>query len=71
MLSKNLVYFRNELCWECDGIIITDNDIYPRSNKNPIHSFAFKMILEDQIEAKVVNVLWSASKDGYLKQKSK
>ena len=70
LLSKNLVYFRNELCWECDGIIITNNDIYPRSNKNPIHSFAFKMILEDQIaEAKVVNVLWSASKDGYLKPK--
>ena len=28
------------------------------------------MILEDQIaEAKVINVLWSASKDGYLKPK--
>ena len=32
------------------------------------HGFAFKMVLSDQLaEAKVVNVLWSPSKDGYLK----
>ena len=32
------------------------------------HSFAFKMVLSDQVvEAKVVDVLWTPSKDGYLK----
>ena len=34
----------------------------------PSISFAFKMILDDQTaEAKVLDVLWAPSKDGYLK----
>ena len=42
--------------------------IYPRQNKNPEYAFAFKMVLLDQmVEAKVVDVLWTPSKDGYLK----
>ena len=35
---------------------------------NPKHAFAFKMVLSDQVvEAKVVDVIWTPSKDGYLK----
>ena len=42
--------------------------IYPRQTKNPEHAFAFKMVLSDQIaEAKVLDVIWTPSKDGYLK----
>ena len=34
----------------------------------PDHAFAFKMVLSDQkAEAKVLDVLWTPSKDGYLK----
>ena len=43
-------------------------DRYNRITGNPLHAFAFKMIISEQIaEAKVVNVLWTPSKDGYLK----
>jgi NAD-dependent DNA ligase len=69
LLSELLVKWRKEYFFEIDGIIVTNNEVYKRLvNKNPEHSFAFKMILSDQIaEAKVVDVLWAASKDGYLK----
>ena len=53
-------------------MVVTDDKIYPRLDKNPDQSFAFKMVLQDQIaEAKVVDILWSASKDGYLKPRIK
>lgn len=69
MLSKVLVDWRTNYKYEIDGIIVAHNKIYSdRKNKNPEHAFAFKMVLSDQVaEAKVVNVLWSPSKDGYLK----
>lgn len=68
LLSKILVLWRENYLYEIDGIIVTDNQIYPRKSGNPEHSFAFKMVLSDQIaEAKVVDVIWSPSKDGYLK----
>ena len=68
MLSEYLVTMRNNYDYEIDGIIVADDKIYPRKPGNPAHAFAFKMILSDQIaEAKVVNVIWTPSKDGYLK----
>jgi NAD-dependent DNA ligase len=68
LLSNHLKDWRSSSIYEIDGIIVTDNHIYPRKSGNPEHAFAFKMVLSDQIaEAKVVDVLWSASKDGYLK----
>ena len=69
VLSELLVKWRKEYVYEIDGIIVSNNDVYKRVvNKNPEHSFAFKMILLDQVaESKVVDVLWAASKDGYLK----
>ena len=69
LLSKILVDWRANYKYEIDGIIVAHNKVYAdRKNKNPEHAFAFKMVLSDQVaEAKVVNVLWSPSKDGYLK----
>ena len=67
-LSDLLVDWRENNAYEIDGIIVTDDKLYPRKSGNPEHAFAFKMVLSDQIaEAKVVNVIWGASKDGYLK----
>ena len=67
-LSDLLLEWRKEYAYEIDGVIVTNNAIYPRSSGNPDHSFAFKMVISDQVaEAKVVDVLWEASKDGYLK----
>lgn len=68
MLSKLLVSCRKDYVYEIDGIIVTDNKVYPRKSGNPDHAFAFKMVLSDQMaEAKVVDVIWTPSKDGYLK----
>ena len=69
MLSEKLVDWRSGYKYEIDGIIVAHNKIYRgRSEKNPEHAFAFKMVLSDQVaEAKVVNVEWNPSKDGYLK----
>ena len=67
-LSKNLLLWRKNYSYEIDGIICTNNDTYVRKEKNPEHAFAFKMVISDQVaEAKVVDVLWSPSKDGLLK----
>jgi len=67
-LSKILVSYREKYDYEIDGIICTDNEIYSRINGNPEHSFAFKMILSEQIaETTVIDVIWNPSKDGYLK----
>jgi len=67
-LSDLLVDWRSTYDYEIDGIIVSDDVIHPRVPGNPEYAFAFKMILSDQLaEAKVVDVLWEASKDGYLK----
>ena len=67
-LSEILKDKRTKYQYEIDGIIVTDDAIHPRTSGNPDHAFAFKMVLSDQkAEAKVVDVLWEASKDGYLK----
>ena len=69
LLSRLLVDWRANYAYEIDGIIVAHNKVYPeRKNKNPDHAFAFKMVLSDQVaEAKVVNIEWNPSKDGYLK----
>jgi NAD-dependent DNA ligase len=68
ILSQLLVAARKTDIFEIDGIIVTDDKIYAREHGNPEHAFAFKMVLSDQIaEAKVVDVIWTPSKDGYLK----
>ena len=68
MLSELLIEQRKSHIYEIDGIIVTNDQLYSRKSGNPEHAFAFKMVLSDQIaEAKVVDVLWTPSKDGYLK----
>jgi NAD-dependent DNA ligase len=68
MLSETLVEWRQNYAYEIDGVIVTDDKNYSRKSGNPEHAFAFKMVLSDQIaEAKVVDVIWTPSKDGYLK----
>ena len=68
ILSEILVEWRKSYAYEIDGVIVTNDGIYSRKSGNPDHAFAFKMVLSDQIaEAKVVDVLWTPSKDGYLK----
>ena len=69
MLSELLIDGRKNYMYEIDGIIVTDDKVYPRKTSgNPEHAFAFKMVLSDQVaEANVVDVIWTPSKDGYLK----
>ena len=68
LLSGLLLDWRKNYEYEIDGVIVTDDHIHERVSKNPEHAFAFKMVISDQMaEAKVVDVLWEASKSGYLK----
>ena len=68
MLSNLLLDWREKYMYEIDGIIVANDKIYSRKSGNPEQAFAFKMVLSDQMaEAKVVDVLWTPSKDGYLK----
>ena len=68
LLSDKLINLRTEYEYEIDGIIVTNDKIYERIDGNPEHAFAFKMVISDQMaEAKVVDVIWTASKSGYLK----
>ena len=67
-LSELLIKWRADYAYEIDGIICIDDKSYPRTTGNPAHAFAFKMVLSDQVaEALVTDVIWTPSKDGYLK----
>jgi DNA ligase (NAD+) len=68
LLSNLLVDWRQSYKYEVDGVICVNDAVYQRKRGNPEHAFAFKMVLGDQIaEVKVVDVIWTPSKDGYLK----
>jgi NAD-dependent DNA ligase len=68
ILSSSLLEKRETYEYDMDGIIVAQDSIFPRKTGNPEHAFAFKMVLTEQMaEAKVVDVLWTPSKDGYLK----
>jgi len=67
-LSTILQEIRTNYDYETDGIIVANDASYPRKSGNPEHAFAFKMVIGDQMaEAKVVDVIWDVSQDGYLK----
>jgi NAD-dependent DNA ligase/DNA polymerase/3'-5' exonuclease PolX len=67
-LSTILQDTRSKYEYETDGIIVANDAVYPRGKGNPEHAFAFKMAISDQMaEAKVVDVLWEVSQDGYFK----
>jgi NAD-dependent DNA ligase len=68
LLSETLLDWRKNYDYEIDGVIVTDDKIYPRVSGNPQHAFAFKMVISEQLaEAKVVDVIWTPSKNGVLK----
>ena len=67
-LSDLLIDWRTNYEYEIDGVIVTDDNMHARKEGNPEYAFAFKMVISDQMaEAKVVDVIWNASKSGYLK----
>lgn len=67
-LSDVFQWLRDEHDYECDGVIVVDDKVYPRKNQNPDHALAFKMTLADQkVEATVRTISWNVSKDGYIK----
>jgi len=67
-LSATLLDWRKDYEYEIDGVIVANDMQYARASGNPQHAFAFKMVISDQVaEVKVLDVLWSPSKDGYLK----
>ncbi len=55
--------------YEVDGIIITDDNYHEvNDDGNPEYSFAFKELPEkNTANAKVIEVEWNISKDGYIK----
>ena len=71
--SKYLIKWRELYDYIIDGVICIDNNIYKRKTKgNPDHAFAFKKVMNDQVvESKVIDVLWSKTKYGYVKPKIK
>ena len=72
LLTQTLMSWRANNKYEIDGIIVSDDHVYARTAKNPDHAFAFKMALDEQIaETEVVDVIWEASQDGYLKPRVK
>lgn len=67
-LSERLLTWRKEYQYDIDGLVVINDAIYPRPKQNPEYAFAFKMVISEQLaEAKVVDVLWTPSKDGYIK----
>ena len=71
-LSELLLEWRDNYDYEIDGVVVSHDDIYEREYKNPESAFAFKMLLSEQAaEAKVLDVIWTPSKDGYLKPRVK
>lgn len=68
-LSQLLKSRREASKFDVDGIVVFDDSkAYKVEPGNPPHGFAFKTVLDDQIaEAKIIRVVWEASKDGYLK----
>jgi DNA ligase (NAD+) len=69
-LSKCLLDWRENYPWEIDGVVVCQDELHKRVSGNPKHAFAFKMVLSDQIvEARVVDVIWEPSQQGYVKPK--
>jgi NAD-dependent DNA ligase/DNA polymerase/3'-5' exonuclease PolX len=71
-LSEMLVIMRKEYQYEIDGLVVVSGGAGNKRptvpDKNPDYAFAFKMVLDDQkAEVTVTDVVWSVSKDGYLK----
>lgn len=68
-LSKRFLERRNKGEYKIDGIVVIDSSkSYSHVGGNPHFGFAFKQVLTDhQAEAKVLDIEWDVSMDGYLK----
>ena len=68
-LSEYLIDRKQNSKYDIDGIIIVDDNNHIRNkSKNPKYGFAYKDIIDDQIEeTEVLFVEWNVSKDGYIK----
>lgn len=67
-LSDILKDWRQSYEYEIDGIIVSEDQIHPRPAGNPDYAFAYKTAIEgNHAEVVVTDVIWKASKDGYLK----
>lgn len=70
LLSQLLAIRRKHSKYEIDGIIITHNEVYKRTKKNPSFIFAYKedtIVFETTIEA----IEYRVSKDGLLKPRAR
>ena len=68
-LSKKFLLRRTKGEYKIDGIVVIDSSkSHSHVGGNPKFGFAFKQVLTDhQAEAKVLNIEWDVSMDGYLK----
>ena len=67
-MSDTLLEWRENYEYEIDGVIVSDNKIHVRKSGNPDYALAFKMVISDQVaEVKVLDVIYSISKSGYIK----
>lgn len=67
-LSDLLSTRRQNSPYEIDGLVISDDKSYDLTNKNPEYSFAYKMVLKDQIaQAKIKNIEWNITMYGIIK----
>jgi NAD-dependent DNA ligase len=66
-LSALLMERKDCSAFELDGIIVTHDEVYPiKASGNPVHAFAFKSIVAQEVaKVTVTNVEWNTSKDGY------
>lgn len=69
LLSQYLQNRKLNTDYEIDGLVcVDDSQIYIHTGGFPLYSFAYKIILLEQMTtAEVVKVLWEPSMDGYLK----
>lgn len=63
-LSDILLNRRDASPYEIDGIVITHNNVHPKTSQNPEYAFAFKSVLTmETAEVTVTRVEWNMSKD--------
>lgn len=72
-LHDMVATLRKEYPYDVDGVVCVDNHAYDRvTHDNPPYAVAFKAQLNDQVaQTTVVDVVWKANKDGYLKPRAK
>ena len=72
ILSELLKKRKLESLYECDGIIVSYNNVISRveTASNPDYAFAFKNLADlDTAIVEVISVSWNISKDGLIKPK--